>query len=137
MRTHLDFKSDRFPSYGTEVEGVNHQTIWGKRLAEFLAEALKKRGFPVTEPFPEDWGWMVPIENEAFPLFVGCANYGDEDEDSFACFIEPCRPEVRRWFKKIDTRETVGRVADALEAILKSDPSVRELRWWSEEEVPG
>ena len=78
MRTHVDFRSEKFPRYPGEVEGVNHETIWGKRLAEYLAARLKERGFPVEEPFAEDWGWMVPIRNAAFPLWIGCANYGEE-----------------------------------------------------------
>lgn len=136
MRTHLEFRSDQFPGYGSEVEGVNYHSIWGKRLAEYLAARLRERGLPVEEPFAEDWGWLVPIRNDAFPLFVGCASYGESGEDGFACFIEPSRPELRRWLKKIDTRETVERVAEALEAILTSDPGIRGFRWWSEAETP-
>jgi hypothetical protein len=129
MRTHVDFKSEKFPRYPGEVEGVNHETIWGKRLADYLAARLKERGFPVEEPFAEDWGWMVPIRNAAFPLWIGCANYGEERDHGFACFIEPSEPEVRRWFKKIDTRPAVTRLSDALDAILSNDPDIREVLW--------
>lgn len=135
MRTHVEFRSGKFPSYGGAVEGVNHETIWGKRLAEYLARHLAERGFPVEEPFAEDWGWLVGIRNEAFPLWLGCANYGDPAEEGFLVFIEPSKPTVRRWFKQIDTRETVGRVADALDAILSADPEIRDLRWWAADEV--
>ena len=32
-------------------------------------------------------------------------------------------------------RETVARVADALDAILPSDPEIHDLRWWTADEV--
>ena len=38
---------------------------------------------------------MVEIENQAFPLWVGCANY-DGTENEFQCFIEPSKPFVRK-----------------------------------------
>ncbi len=49
--------------------------------------------------------------------------------DEFLCFIYPDRPVVRRFFRKIDTTERVGRLAEALERILTSDPEIRDLRW--------
>ena len=75
---------------------------------------LPKQGVEVGEIYSEDWGWVVPVKHEAFPLWVGCGNY-DEYPDGFLCFIEPSTPVLRRGlFKKIDTTVDVGRVAAAL-----------------------
>lgn len=67
MRTHLEFLSDAFPAYSNEEDEIN-PGIYGKRLAEFLAEKLPGQGFTVLGMPSEDWGWLTYLENEAFPL---------------------------------------------------------------------
>lgn len=52
MKTHVEFRSDRFAPYPEEDEQVN-PGIWGKRLAEFIATGLKSHGVAAREPFPE------------------------------------------------------------------------------------
>jgi len=127
MRTHLEFLSNAFPRYLDEDEEVN-PGVYGKRLAEFLAAQLPRHGFSVSEKFAEDWGWCIMLQNDAFPLWIGCANYG---KGGFLCFIEPSKPYVRRWLKRIPTTETVKRLADALEETLRESGKAHDLRWWS------
>lgn len=129
MRTQLEFISDDFPAYPGEEESIN-PGIWGKRLAEYLAAELPKRGVRVGEFFAEDWGWLLPIENEAFPMFIGCGNQMEPGANHFLCFIDPSKPEVRLGlFKKVSTVADVERVAKALEEALKAHPGVRDLSW--------
>jgi len=130
VRTHVEFRSDAFPAQPGEDEQINPGR-WGKVLAEYLRSALTQRGLPGGEPFAEDWGWCIPLENEKFPLWVGCGNYEDYP-DGFLCFIEPSKPVVRKLFSKIDTTRRVEQVASALESALLAHGGVRELRWWSE-----
>jgi hypothetical protein len=133
MRSHLQFSSTAFSPYPGEEE-VN-PGIFGKRLAEHLAKRLPAHGLAVAEDLiPEDWGWQVQLEGQPFPVWIGCANYEDL-ANGFLCFVEPSKPFVRRWFKKFDTRETVERVAAAIETILKESGEVQQMRWWTEEEV--
>ena len=132
MRSHVEFRSTAFPAYPGEEEEINPGRF-GKRLAEFLAEELKQRGFAVRGIGAEDWGWQVELENEAFPLWVGCGNY-EEGENAFLCFIEPSKPILRKWFKKIETSEVVERVALALDASLQASGKVSGLKWWAEDE---
>jgi len=129
MRTHLEFVSADFPAYQGEEEEINPGRF-GKRLAEFLAGQLPSNGFTVKNIGIEDWGVRVEVENQAFPLWVGCGNY-EEFENGFLCFIEPSTPHVRRWFQKIPTEPIVEQLASALENILKSSGKVSSLRWWS------
>jgi len=133
MRTHLEFTSTAFPAYPGEDKEIN-PGIFGKRLAEFLAEALPHKGFKVLCIGAEDWGWMVEIENKEFPLWIGCANYG-ESENEFQCFIEPSKPVVRKWFSKIETGLIVEKLAAALEAVLLQSGKVSRLRWLSDDEA--
>jgi len=133
MRTHLEFSSTAFPAYPGEDKEIN-PGIFGKRLAEFLAEGLRKKGFKVLGIGAEDWGWMVEIENQQFPLWIGCANY-DGTENEFQCFIEPSKPFVRKWFSKIETGPIVEKLSAALEAVLLRSGKVSELRWLSDDEA--
>ena len=129
MKTHVEFRSDSFPAYPGEEEEVN-PGIWGKRLAEFIHSGLKDRGFDVLEPFSEDWGGMVEIRNDAFPLWIGCANFGDEGD--FICFIEPSKPFVRKFlFKTVSTESEVTKLHAALDSILSSEPSIKDICWSS------
>lgn len=133
MRTHLEFRSGSFPPQPGEAETVNPGR-WGKALAEFLRSELSSRGIEAGDPRAEDWGWVVPIVNDEFPLWVGCGNY-DEYPDGFLCFVEPSRPKIRKWFRSVDTTGRVEEVAAAIDAALRSRPDVRDLRWWDEHEV--
>lgn len=127
MKTQVEFKSDKFPPYDGEEEEIN-PGLWGKRLAEYLQENLSAHGLNVTGIGAEDWGWMVELENDEFPLWIGCGHQNG-DNDEFLCFIEPSEPYIRKWFKKIDTTAQVGRVAEALKKIIGSNPDIHSVNW--------
>ena len=131
MLTHVEFRSDKFPAVPEEEHLVN-PGIWGKRLADFLYGSLPRQGFETREPFAEDWGWAVPIINDSFRLWIGCANY--HHPDGFLCFIEPHKPLVRRIFRKVDTRQRIATLQQAMDGILSESAGVREKRWWTYEE---
>ena len=130
MKTYFEFKSDKFPPCDGEDEQIN-PGLWGKRSAEYLVQKLKAHGLETEEMNPEDWGWCIPIKNDDFSLWIGCGHqYGEDDQ--FLCFVQPDKPVIRKWFKKIDTTEQVSRIVEALENILTSDPEIREFRSWDE-----
>ena len=87
MRSHFEFVSTAFPAQPGEEDEVNPGRF-GKRFAEFIVAELPKYGFLVGAIGAEDWGWMIELENSAFPLWIGCGNY-DEKPNGFLCFIEP------------------------------------------------
>lgn len=133
MNAHVEFRSDSFPPYPGEEDEINPGR-WGRKLAEFIHAGLKARGFDVIDPAAEDWGWMVEIRNDAFPLWVGCGNY-EEYENGFLCFIEPSTPFVRKAvFWKVPTEEAVSKMYVALDSILSSEPSISDIRWSSSTE---
>jgi hypothetical protein len=129
MNTHLQFRSDAFPAYPGEEDEIN-PGIWGKRLAEYLAAALPGHELSPGEINSEDWGWIIPIQNESFPLFIGCSNQVDPGGNEFLCFIEPSRPEIRKgFFKKVSTVAEVMKVSAAMESILGAHPEISGLSW--------
>ncbi len=123
--TQFEFRSGKFPPYEGEEEQIN-PGLWGKRLAEYLKEKLSAAGITTNEIIAEDWGYWVPVRNEAFELAIGCGHQNG-DADEFLCFIEPDRPVIRKWFRKIDTTQDVGRLSMALEKIFRADSDIREL----------
>ncbi len=131
MRTHVEFRSSKFPAYEDEQYEVN-PGCFGKRVAEFLAAGLTQDGFGIGDVIAEDWGWVVPVENPGFRLWIGCGNYDEyPDGDGFLCFIEPHTPFIRRLFRKIDTTERVGALRGAIDSILTSDPEISGIKWWT------
>ena len=127
MLTHVEFKSDAFPPYDDEDEVVNPGRF-GKRLAEFLADALNQQGEAVGDIFAEDWGWVVPIRNADFRLWIGVGNY-EEYPDGFLCFLEPHDEYVRKWWRRISTKERVSRVQERVDTALKANERIRDIRW--------
>lgn len=127
MRTHLEFTAARFGGADATPNSVN-EGIFGAELAEFLSEAFQAKGLrgAVIE---EDWGWMVELKSDPFPVWLGCASYGEDD--GWLVFIEPSKPEIRKWLKKIDTRTEVEAVAQDLEQILVN-AGATHLVWWSD-----
>ncbi|MBA4080455.1 MAG: hypothetical protein C0496_04270 [Erythrobacter sp.] len=129
MRTHLEFRS-------TELldDHDNPDLPQGKKVAELLCNMLPSAGFEVEDLISEDWGWCVKLHHDAFPMWIGCGFY-PEYENGLLCFIEPSKPYVRRWLKRIPTEQPVERLATAVESILRETERVHALRWWTEAEV--
>lgn len=130
MKTHLQFRSSRFDSPDSPGNSLNPD-IKGQKLAGFLSDAFKAHGY-LGEVIEEDWGWMVNLGHADFPLWLGCSSH-DEPPD-WLVFIEPSKPEVRKWLKKFDTRQAVARVADLLEDVLVKQGGASDLNWWTEQD---
>jgi hypothetical protein len=128
MKTHVEFGSHRFPPHEGEEDEVN-PGFYGNRLAEFLVREVAPNGFEVLKPLGEDRGWVMPIKNDGFRLWIGCANY--EHADGFLCFIEPHKPAIRKFpfLRTTDTSRRVGQLHQALVEILGAEPSIREKCW--------
>jgi hypothetical protein len=135
LLTHVELRSDLFPAYPGEDEETNPGR-YGKRLAEFLVAELGKAGLVCETPFAEDWGWQIKVQNETFPLWIGVGVY-DEYPDGFLCFIEPNTPSIRRFFKRIDTRGPVEALQRAIDAALRAETGIRDIKWWTDTDFNG
>ena len=127
MKTHVEFRSAKFPPYEGEEEQIN-PGLWGKRLAEYLAQKLSEKGIKTEQIITEDWGYYIPVQNEGFKLAI-CCGHQDGDDDEFLCFTEPGTPVVKKFFKKIDATAQLSRLTEAMQQILASDPEIREVVW--------
>lgn len=61
----------------------------------------------------------------ALCIWIRCYFQKDFD-DGLLCFVNPSKPQLRRWFRRISTEETVERLASALEDILSEHPKVHD-----------
>jgi hypothetical protein len=129
MKTHVEFRSSKFPPYEGEQEQIN-PGVWGKRLAEYLALELSKKGIPTDEAISEDWGWYLPVVNEGFPLAI-CCGHQDGNDDEFLCFTDPSKPIIRKLFKKINATPQLTRLTDAMREIFSNDPDITDVEWFS------
>lgn len=76
----------------------------------------------------EDWGWWCGIKNEGYELSYGCSSY--DRSDDFVVFVKPDRPQIRRWFKKIDVADRVEALNEAIFSILtESGKASKEPAW--------
>ena len=133
--THVEFRSDLFPPYPREEEETNPGRF-GKRLGEFLVAGLRKAGLACKDPQPEDWGWRIDVQNDAFPLWIGVGVY-EEYPDGFLCFIEPHEATIRKLFKKIDARGPIEALKQAMDKALTAEPGIRDVKWATHDEFNG
>jgi hypothetical protein len=127
MKTQVEFRSSKFPPYEGEEEEIN-LGLWGKRLTEYLAQELARRGIATDDFIVEDWGCYLPVRNGKFKLALCCGHQSGED-DEFLVFIDPSTPKVWKLFRTIDATDEFTQVLDALRGILESDPDIREIAW--------
>lgn len=126
MRSHLEFVAPTLLKSSEEPEGFT--------VAHLLAQGLPACGFEVIDISAEDWGYRAEVAHDAFPLWIGCGRYL-EYPDGVLCFIDPSKPYVRRWLKRISTMDTVERLASAIQRVIEESGQADKLRWWSEEEA--
>lgn len=130
MKTHVEFRSSKFPPYEREEDEIN-PGIWGKRLAEYLITHLNRHGIKTFEMVVEDWGYYIPIaSNDRFRLAV-CCGHQSGDDDEFLIFTDPSTPKVKKFFRTIDATQQLAELVETLRHILESDPDISEVRWRS------
>jgi hypothetical protein len=127
MKTQVTFRSTKFPPYEDEEEAIK-PGLWGKRLAEYLAEKLSAQGIRTKGIIAEDWGWYIPVENDAFTLAVCCGHQNGAD-DEFLCFTDPKTPIVSKLSGTIDATERLTHLTEALRQILSTDPGISDVVW--------
>jgi len=127
MKTQVTFRSAKFPAYEGEEDETN-PGVWGKRLTEYLAAQLSARDITTDPAIAEDWGWILPVRNDAFPTAL-CCGHQDGDQDEFLVFTEPSKPFVRRGFKKVVTTAQLQKLTNVVDAILTSDADITDVLW--------
>ncbi len=145
MKTTVNFRSKAFPKYPNEDDEIVNANCWGKRLAEFIRDGLPRFGVQTTGILNEDWGWLVSIRNDAFPLWIGCGPVDDSAEDDgegqtagatqadeateFVVFVAAEPGFLKRLLKRVDTKPALERTAAALGRLLESSTDITDVVW--------
>jgi hypothetical protein len=125
MRSHLEFRSSSL--FDSSVDGAMPK---GRTVAMLLAKELPRHGYEVEHVHSEDWDWRVQVANASFPLWIGCGHY-EEYMDGHLCFVEPSRPYIRCWLKRVPTTNVAERLAAAIEDIIRGSGEASHIRWWT------
>lgn len=116
--------------------GEDEQTnpgIYGRALANWLAEKLKARGEPVQKILSEDWGWCVMLTRKPYPLWIGCSNR-DGRTDEWGAFVVAEPNILQRFLGRVDPEPTVARVHKVLQEVMHEVPDATKV--WIEENIP-
>ena len=127
----LEFDSSAFAIIPGEDEETNPQ-IYGKTLAQWLAEQLRATGIPAGDVFAEDFGWCVPVEATSHALYVVCASMGDEsmgEQPTHWGVFAFAEGGLWARLRGKDTRaETLASLFATVRRCLESTPTILGLR---------
>ena len=131
MQTEYMFESSSFAPRPEELDEENDDYInpgaFALELADYLVEGLKAEGIEINFRCQEDWGHWMEVEHDGgFTLAIGCSNI--EDEITHRFFIEPRKPYIRKFFKKIHVEPQVEQLKDTLLGILESGGKAQNIR---------
>ena len=135
METHFLLTSTSFSPTSGELNDEHDDFInpglYALELADFLASELAQRGYPIRFRCQEDWGHWLELEHDGkFTLAVCCANTEETfaDQPEHRVFLEPRKPVIRKFFKKIDVQSDVEKLATTLKEIFESSASIDNVR---------
>ena len=74
----------------------------------------------------------VEFKSGAFPAYEG-----EAEKIGFLCFIEPHTDHVRKFLKKIPTRERIEMLQWRLDAALAAHAEIRDVKWSTHQEFNG
>lgn len=132
------FRSSMFALEPGEDRETN-PGVFGRRLAHWMADCLRARGYRVDPPRPEDWGWYVRCAREGGPaLLVGCGNVMDAEDEGEApgrsarsvedvvwhCFAALHRPVLAHLFHRAKAAQALHDLDAAVREALTSEPAI-------------
>jgi|SRR5437899_2021388 len=122
----LEFESSAF----AVIPGEDRETnpgIYGKALAQWLAERLRAAGFAPGPVIAEDFGWCVPVQSKPHSLYVACASRG-EKSGQWRVFGFAEGGLMARLLGKDRSAESLAVLFTALRQCLQSAPIIHGLR---------
>ena len=122
----LEFESSAFAIVPDEDEQTN-PGIYGKVLAQWMAEQLAARGFSVGDVIAEDFGWCVPLQAKSPRLYVACTN-ADGTLNRWRVFAFAEGGVLTRLFGKDTCDSGLDSLFTAVKQTLQSSPTVQGLR---------
>jgi hypothetical protein len=122
----LEFESSAFAVIPGEDDATN-PGIYGKTLAEWLANQLREAGLPAGGIIAEDFGWCVPVASTPHQLYVACAST-EEAPNEWRVFAFAEGGLAARFLGKDNSAASLAFLFTTVRSCLESHPSVRGLR---------
>jgi len=122
----LEFESSVF----AVVPGEDTETnpgIYGKALAQWLADQLREAGVRAGAVIAEDFGWCIPVESRPHSLYVVCASTGDQP-GRWRVFAFAEGGAIAHLLGKDKSDASLAPLFAAVRRCLESTPTVRDLR---------
>jgi hypothetical protein len=121
--THV-IRSSAFPVDPGDDADTN-PGVFGRSVANYVAEQMQKRGWNVEGVIPEDFGYCVMLARKPLTLWIACGNRG-ERMDEWIAFVVAEGALLKRALGVVDPAKEIGRVSEVLAEIMKSAPGVEE-----------
>jgi hypothetical protein len=122
----LEFESSAFAVIPGEDEHTN-PGVYGKALAQWLAEQLRTRGVSAGDVIAEDFGWCIPVESKPHSLYVACAST-EEEQNHWRVFAFAEGGALARLFGKDKSAESLLSLFASVRAVLEAAPAIQGLR---------
>ena len=132
MRDHVRFHSVEFTPPDAEPGQINPER-YGYALAAWVAARLTERGFEVSQPMPEDWGWLFGVANNGRTVRVGCGNV-DGSVTEWMIFLEVSAGGFLS--RLLGRGSSTGApnaaygIAAAIHGALRANPDAEEIEWF-------
>lgn len=123
---HFVFKSEAFPVEPGEDAEVN-PGVFGKALANWLAEGLRDAGYEVKGAIAEDFGRLVELAAPAGKLYVA-ASSTDESATEWRVFAISEQGLLTRLRGGPGAGEILARITPTLRNMLGAHPGIRDLQ---------
>jgi hypothetical protein len=119
MASSIQFESDLFNTETVHAHFIN-ECCFGEDVGQWLGARLRERGYAVTGPGQEDWGWYIEVERDDERH---CVNIGLSD--TWLLIVER-----RRRLSDLlagSTKDAAAGIMADLTQVLSDEPSIRNV----------
>jgi hypothetical protein len=127
---HVEFTTTYFVVVPGEDDDTN-PGIFGRALAEWVAQRLQVRGVPVDRIVSEDFGRCVFVKRKPIMLFIACAS-SNGNPARWQMFIGLEQNWFGRLFRRSDAQTEFARLRDHFRAIVAEVPGISDVEWQRE-----
>lgn len=131
MRDHVRFHSTAFTPADAEPGRVNTER-YGYALATWVAARLRERGFDAATPVPDDWGWLLGVEQDGRVVRIGCGNV-DGSVSEWVIWLDVVRPgilaKVLGRSRNVTPNAAYGIIA-AIHGALETSGHAEDIEWF-------
>lgn len=99
--------------------------VYGRALANYIAEQLRIRGEPVERILAEDFGWCVLIRRKPLRVWIGCGNRAGSAEE-WTAWVAAEGGLWRRLLGRVNVGAEINRLSETLGEIMRGAPGLTD-----------